>query len=86
VPAAVVGGLISREARRDFDEVEAQGRYWVPLWLRPCRKACVIAGPFEGFLAEVWRLTSERRVSLFPLGDGKAAAVELEVGAVPRAR
>lgn len=86
VPNEQVGDLMSRAASGDFDDVEREGRYWAPRWLRQGRSVRVTAGPFEGSVGKVWRLTAARRVSMFLTMLGGLRLVELDIDQLARAR
>lgn len=85
VPEEVVGDLMSRAARGVFDEVEREGRYWAPRWLRSGRRVRVTEGPFKDHVGEVWRMTGERRLSLWLTMLGGLRLVECDIDQVARA-
>jgi transcription antitermination factor NusG len=86
VPPAVVIEMRQREADGEFDQAEREGRYFAPRWLRARARVRIVEGALKGFVGEVWRVTSSRKVAIWTMMMGRLTLTELPIDWVARAR
>lgn len=86
VPGPVIAEIQQREADGEFDSAERAGRYWAPRWLRPGARVRITAGAFAGLMGDVWRMTAQRRVSVWVQMMGAPTLTECPLEWVARSR